>query len=642
MSKTPLHLAFFFLLLACQFIGPHMNGFAAEKQRLVILDLPYLDLREIGAYPNLQQLVSAGSTGLVRVPLTPANHKTGSFIQPIIGRIIHGKAIGTFFDSNNSQGLSGLPVTVAAIHGGELIHFKAVDPKLFRDGFSLDNGFKNSTAAILRYYRLYRDRAVILVSFHKNRFRDLAYFDFLVSRISAEINFSNTLLMICSSCPPSKHSTGNSSLNPLILKGLSFSTGLVYSTSTRKRGILTLHDLYFTVGKFLKPDMQTGFPLRNAPGQWRAVAKDQHSLTKNYAIRWPLLTAYGYLLIGVLFLLAGCLLLRLHQRLIKFLFLSYLFLITMPAVFLLEAPFDCLHWIAITVCTLSFAGILFLGSYFLSKKSLSQTLGILSFLTAGTVLINGLFNGYFEYKSFLGYSIIAGARYYGVGNEYMGILIGSYIVGISLMIQRIRKWRRMILWCAAVLISIILIHPYFGADVGGGITAVMGLGITNYLWLKQPVHFKEVARLSLLTLLIVIFMGILDLYIYKSSMSHLGKLFLAIRENGLGIFFDLVIRKISLNLRLISSAPMTIILIGIFLTAPFLYRYPPAAIKKLTEEYPGIISGFAGLSITALIGLLANDSGIVSAAMIFLFGIGLILLMIVKERFHSDNTALLD
>jgi len=116
-------------------------------------------------------------------------------------------------------------------------------------------------------------------------------------------------------------------------------------------------------------------------------------------------------------------------------------------------------------------------------------------------------------------------------------------------------------------------------------------------------------------------------------MSHFGQLILAIRTQGIQVFFDLAIRKMALNLQLIQTTPLTLVLIGTLLIIPVLYRFPPVSIQKYLANYPELMSGLTGLSITALIALAANDSGIVSAAMCFMFGIGLIISLVIKEQY---------
>ena len=49
-------------------------------------------------------------------------------------------------------------------------------------------------------------------------------------------------------------------------------------------------------------------------------------------------------------------------------------------------------------------------------------------ITAGLIIVDVIRGGVWIRYSFLGYDPVGGARYYGIGNEYMGILIGSAIM----------------------------------------------------------------------------------------------------------------------------------------------------------------------------------------------------------------------
>ena len=153
----------------------------------------------------------------------------------------------------------------------------------------------------------------------------------------------------------------------------------------------------------------------------------------------------------------------------------------------------------------------------------------ISLITFLIVLVDSLFGGYAELKSFLGYSAVSGGRYYGIGNEYMGVMLGAYLTWMALFLPKVRTWRRELLWLAVFLISLVFFHPYLGADIGGGISALLGLGITTYLWLQRPIGLKEIGRLLLSALIIVIIVGIWDSIFNPGPVSHLGQLWQAIR-----------------------------------------------------------------------------------------------------------------
>ena len=57
-------------------------------------------------------------------------------------------------------------------------------------------------------------------------------------------------------------------------------------------------------------------------------------------------------------------------------------------------------------------------------------------ITAGLIIVDVIRGGVWIRYSFLGYDPVGGARYYGIGNEYMGILIGSAIMGWALLRER--------------------------------------------------------------------------------------------------------------------------------------------------------------------------------------------------------------
>lgn len=618
-KKNLIPIIFFFLVFIV--FTPFHECAAAAKRQVVILDLPCLNLMQISeADPNLLKLVSTGSTGLVRIP----------------------EKNGTIFSNGRHGG-------VLIINGDDFLDVRAFNQPLSKNSPPCD--YRPGIDTILKNFRLLRERAGIIVISAGGREGEtgrqrnsgeergksdpkkvLRIYDDLVARVSAEIDFKTTLLLVCTSQPQEKSGITNADLRPVVFKGPGFTTGILYSSSTRKKGMITGNDLRALVLRFQNSKTGAAFPIKNIPGEWRVIAESQPALVKNYFVRWPLLTTYGYLLLGTICLIVTGLVFRWRWRLITPLAWVYLYLLAVPGAFMVEAILNPLNWTTITIDTLGITSALFLVSYFLSQRNTFHILMWVSFLTAGLVAIDGILNGRYESLSFLGYSVVSGARYYGIGNEYMGVLLGSYIVGAALIFPRLGKWRREILWCAAILTGVILIHPKFGADVGGGITAVLGLGTTNYLLLKQPVRIKKIVRLFILTLTVIIFAGIWDLYVEPTSMTHLGQLLLAIRDHGFPAFLAVATRKLEMNYRLISQTPLTLILIGVLLAIPFLYRYPPAKLKALREKYEESMAGVTGLSITALIGMLVNDSGIASAAMVFMFGIGLIMLIVIEEK----------
>ena len=99
-------------------------------------------------------------------------------------------------------------------------------------------------------------------------------------------------------------------------------------------------------------------------------------------------------------------------------------LLLVPLIFLTGALFSNGLLSFSAVC-----GGLFLTVYVLNKRFLLSRLSlVLLALIAGSLLIDMLTGSHLMQRNLLGYSAIEGARYYGIGNEAMGVLIGALLV----------------------------------------------------------------------------------------------------------------------------------------------------------------------------------------------------------------------
>jgi hypothetical protein len=409
---------------------------------------------------------------------------------------------------------------------------------------------------------------------------------------------------------------------------------LLQSGSTRRTGIVTLYDLPATILNFLNIPAQeytNGRPLTITRGNWQDIMNERNELVHNFIFRWPLLTVYGYILIGLIVLsILGLIFWPSHRSLFKGIGYTYLFLLTVPGVFLLEALINPLNWVAIIGWTLGLCCLFYLLAFRLAKGSAMKMLGLISLFTVILIIFDGFFNGYTELRAFLGYSAVAGARFYGIGNEYMGFLLGAYLVFVALGREKIRDIYPQILWFLACFFAILLAPPNFGANIGGGITALFGLGVTNYLVLQRPVKIKEILALVVSVLALLVLIGLWDYFFSGNTMTHFGRLITLIKSRGWGALGDLFNRKWAMNLKLIAYTPLSKALIGLLVATPFFYRRPPKPIATLLERFPNEMRAFFGLVIMAMVALLVNDSGIVAVATMFIFGVPLLLRTIYK------------
>lgn len=514
-------------------------------------------------------------------------------------------------------------------------------------------GMITDEAKILSYWRAFKKEADVIVitlgdlerlekfgfyltdqrwSFYRRSVMNR--YDRLFEKLGSTIDSESTLTLVFTGVPPQRKAIIGEKIMPVVMNGPGIKPGILYSHSTRKVGVVTEYDLPATILKFLgieKSGRFNGQSLESVPGDWRQVARLSPELIRNYQIRWPLLTGYAYLLIGSLLAGVAALIFKWRSICFKALTYTYLWLLLIPAVFLIESAFNPLSWLAVIGGTAALVTISLTVLVWAGGKNPFRILSLIALVTVILIVIDGLGNGFLEAKSFLGYSLVAGARFYGIGNEYLGILLGAYTVFLALNFKSLSKKGKFlpaVTWLLALLVA----HPDCGANIGGGSTVILGLGITNLLLLKKGINLREIAGLfmSLIALLTVV--GLWDYWISKSSISHFGQLLFLIQEEGLPVIKEMIIRKWEMNRRLINYTPWSKALLGFLVLIPLLYYKPSQKIIELLRKYPEQLKGFLGLVFSAIIALLFNDSGIVAAAMMFIFGGILLLLVLFEER----------
>src|SRR3712207_6891964 len=122
-----------------------------------------------------------------------------------------------------------------------------------------------------------------------------------------------------------------------------------------------------------------------------------------------------------------------------------------------------------------------------------------------------------------------GARYYGIGNEYEGVTIGSAILAFAILLENknIKKW---------LIIPILLVvlftsaYPAMGANVGGAISECIAYIVFVLLIYNIKIDFKKAFIILLVTGGLVIAFAFADIALGLGS--HLGNFVNQILEIG--------------------------------------------------------------------------------------------------------------
>ncbi len=224
----------------------------------------------------------------------------------------------------------------------------------------------------------------------------------------------------------------------------------------------------------------------------------------------------------------------------------------------------------------------------------------------------------------LSYSPAAGARFYGIGNEYGGALLGAAIMGGGALLrsERAPAVARAAIGAFVLALAALTALPQFGANLGMAFSiGVGGAILCLYLW-RRAVRWPEA------TGAIVFAVGLVgcalgaDYVLHGAETSHIGRFVASVRQEGWQAAWAVITRKLSMNLLLVrtsvwsDTAAAALGVLGVATTAR-----PARMLVAVSERAwftPSVISGFGG----AIAAFLLNDSGIVAAAVVLIYVAG--------------------
>jgi hypothetical protein len=450
-----------------------------------------------------------------------------------------------------------------------------------------------------------------------------------------------TTFMLLSAYPSDTSMKAGFKLTPLMVYE-NKEGGLLYSSSTKRNGIITSLDIadYILEKLTIRDDSKLKEVLKD-DGMTRMLELKRKLLSVS-VMRLPVLTWYA--VFEIVCAIAGFLYLlnfnSSRMRLIRLIKISMLANIVAPAILLYISIFQ------IDSATVYF-GVFILLSYitaailfFTFKTFINQFCGAALFVNA-SIAIDLFRESVFIKNSVFGYDPIIGARFYGIGNEFAGVFIGCGILLAGCVLQRFSKGvnKRTKLTSLFLIIYIcfqiyMIGMPFMGANFGGTIAAV-----TAYYFFMNSIRKRKVriAQLLLLAFILVIALSsiiALDL-LNPSNTSHVGKFITDIKENGFKVLFSTLSRKLAMNLRLIKYTIWTKVLLCIILIITIMFFKPVQLLYNIFKKYRFIAAAWIGISAGSIAGLIINDSGIVMAATAMIFTGYTILYMCLEERSAS-------
>lgn len=521
-------------------------------------------------------------------------------------------------------------------------------------------GVKTDFNGILSIYDKVQDKAsfIVIETGDTNRLEDykknltpkaynglseitLNEIDNFVKELVNTIDFNKTMIMLVTPYPSDKSAEKGDRLTPVVFYFGGDEGGLLTSNTTRRKGIIANIDIAPSVLSYLNNN-----PIKNMTGREVELItstdnleyiKNLNNRVVNTSVqRYRVLYTFAIyqMLASVLALLAIIFRKKICNSKRELISLILLGTIIAPLVFLIMPIFGSNHILVTYLLLVTISTFMVLAISNLFKNS---PISIIAFTTAITLfaLLVDIFLGQALIKnSIMGYDPIIGARYYGIGNEYAGILIGCSLIFTTALIQKNSSYKRLV----PILYFIIVIAiglPLFGANVGATITATASFLFVGYRVFTNKCKIKNLAFIGVFVVLVVTIMALIDLFLLESK-SHLAEAIKQILNGGPIVILDIITRKIAMNIRVMGVTIWSrVLLIAVAILGVLFYK-PIGLFKRIAALYPQLAKGWSGIILACGIGFLVNDSGVVTAAMSIIYLTTTILYLLLNDIKAKD------
>lgn len=466
--------------------------------------------------------------------------------------------------------------------------------------------------------------------------------DNFLAQLLEYLDLQRDLLVIASLTPNGHTVTGDNMITPVLVAGNGLQEGLLYSPTTKRPGIIRNTDILPTVLNFLGTEIPyglTGQPIQVMPGDYKltSLANLHDELATTHHLRRPVLQ--NYVLIQLLLLGASLLFIFWKKVLaVKILQPLILAVMTIPLVMLVLPLMPGISPAA------QVSGLLILAALLTFIATRSQRSGILvpllviSSLTSVTILLDLLLGAPLQKSSLLGYDPIMGARFYGLGNEYMGILLGSTLIATTTAMT-LWKDKKIPLLAATGIYYVVTVFitgsPGLGTNVGGTIASVGAFLFTFMLLAGGKINRRTV---GLICTGLVTVLGAFILYDASRPpelQSHIGRTASLILSGGVAEIFNIISRKVAINIKLIRYTIWSRIFLASLGCLVLLFFRPNGVMQLIHKKYPFLYLGFAGVVAGSILAFLFNDSGVVAAATAMVFGAHPMIYLILQEIYKE-------
>lgn len=623
-------------------------------------------VQDTPAWEVYQQLIGkAGKEDSIYLPdfrqLVDNNMKQPYTVHPgLLGDQLQRYSINTYVMGNSDKGQEAVrfaPLLVMNSQG--VVEAGDISDRTNRENPQRVYGISTDYDYMLSRAQLQRDKNQVIVLELGDLYRlysmknamDETHFASMKERILEEMNgFISNLVETRSEdemilvMAPMVHSDAQamkSMMAPFIHVGPHDGKGILYTSTTRQAGVVSNVDVAPTILQWLGlpvPQEVTGRTISVVQGN-QSFWNDWEEIKHIYSTRSTVLYGYVTFQVAVLILAAAFWFLArpshpfylLANGTLRFLLL----VITLsPFMFLILPLFPAIKEAKLTIIFLLVLGTALSAAVI--RLPFPWLFFFISLMNWVPVLIDGIgWDSSLMKRSYLGYDPIIGARYYGIGNEYMGVVIGSSILSLAMLLELTKKHMAIVKGIAMGVFSLYLVFfslPGWGTNAGGALTAVAAYSTSFVRLFDVRLNARYIfwGVLSVLVTLSSLFL--INMMAADQVQSHIGRAMQKLVQGEWGEIFHIVERKLAMNWKLIGVSSWSKVFITSLLVLGLLCYRPAGMLGRLSEKYPYAVRGFFGIIVGAFTALVVNDSGIVAAATTIIYMVVPLLFLGLEEK----------
>lgn len=652
---------------------------AAEQGKFIVVLLDQLSLREVQQFggPELCKLFSESAAALINVrtekgiesEYTYTAFGSGSrgdrygAIPGLLGQLLkdHNYTIAAFGNSDYGFEERREVVTIAMDNSGYLFFGDTSHQTLMRDPIfpgQMRTYYQKMESTFRAAYSDYDlillevgDIARIKTGLERQETTataadaltrgTLIRFDQLLSAIRETMNPARDRLMLVAPTPDPREEQKGYKLSWVLLHSGDEGQGVLTTATTRRPGLATITDLAPTILNFFRintPAVMNGRPLRTVGGDHGGL---MGLLRRNEEIyrtsTWRPIYVKGFILIQIIVISLATLTFLLRNRVkeVWWRMTSALLLgiMSIPFIFLILSPYQISDFYGYLILTVIFIALNVSFCLTVFQNPLSPMIVVVS-VTSILLLIDIVRGSPRLASSLLGYCPVIGARFYGIGNEYMGILIGATLIGWTGLLDRfpwLRRWKYSLTPLVFMIVMLMIGFPTLGANFGGILTAMAAFTLT-FLLMFEKVKRRRILLISGLFLFLGLSIIIMsDTYGWTGEQSHFGQTVNLLKEEGATALYNILWRKFSMNLKLLRWTIWTRVLLTFIVVLALLFKRPRGALQELIQEMPHLAAGFIGVLCGSVVTMVVNDSGVVAAATLLFFGVFALLFLVLRK-----------